>query len=511
MSFGERAALEGVLRQLQPRLALEIGTYDGGNLRAIAAHSAHVHTFDLNDVVPDRKRFTNVTFHVGDPKTLVPSLLGELEQEGSVVDFILIDADHSTEGVRQDLEYVLASNATRRTVIVLHDTANDETRAGIERVDLARRDHVVYVELDFIAGHQFRGGHFDGQVWGGLGLIVTGDTRATAYRESPRQRRYVEPFAERQACADCRYELEATRADLQRHRDALGAMRSSASWRVTAPLRTAKARLRNRGEGSGLVVEDARHRLRAAIRAARSARHRPPPTPPSAEAPPTALPDHLRRDYEDNLNMRRLVAFVLREDDNAIDVGANEGGLLQEICRVSPNGQHVAFEPLPHLSDRLRERFPQVEVRSAAASNHFGTSTFAHVRAAEGWSGLKFRPLPGDQEPDLQEITVTLEPIDEVTDPDLGPALVKIDVEGAEQQVIEGAMRTLRTHSPIVLFEHGLGSANEFGTEPDDIWRLLVDEAGMRLFDLDGDGPYGLERFRRTYYEATRVNFVAHR
>ena len=39
----ERAAVRGVLAELEPRLAVEIGTADGGSLRRIAAHAEHVH------------------------------------------------------------------------------------------------------------------------------------------------------------------------------------------------------------------------------------------------------------------------------------------------------------------------------------------------------------------------------------------------------------------------------------------------------------------------------------
>jgi Methyltransferase FkbM domain len=152
-----------------------------------------------------------------------------------------------------------------------------------------------------------------------------------------------------------------------------------------------------------------------------------------------------------------------------------------------------------------------VEVRSAAASNRFGTASFAHVHGvAEGWSGLKFRPHPAIDERDVEEITVPLEPIDDVVDRELAVRLIKIDVEGAEQQVIEGAMRTITTHHPTIVFEHGAGSADVFGTGPDDVWRLLVEEAGLRIFDLDGDGPYTRGDLRRNYYEAARVNFLAH-
>ena len=60
-----------------------------------------------------------------------------------------------------------------------------------------------------------------------------------------------------------------------------------------------------------------------------------------------------------------------------------------------------------------------------------------------------------------------------------------------------------------MIFEHGLGSADVYGTSPRDVFDLLSVEAGLRIFDLDGNGPYSLSEFERTYYAWERVNFVA--
>ncbi len=108
------------------------------------------------------------------------------------------------------------------------------------------------------------------------------------------------------------------------------------------------------------------------------------------------------------------------------------------------------------------------------------------------------------------EIPVRLEALDDALPPGYMPALIKIDVEGGEEAVLRGALRTLREHRPIVVFEHGLGSANAYGTEPSDVFGLLTDGAGLRIFDLDGGGPYRLEDFERAYFASERVNWVAH-
>ena len=86
MSPGERATLEGVLAQLRPALALEVGTAQGGSLRRVAAYSEEVHSFDL--VAPDAEvtGLANVTFHTGDSHVLLPETLAQLAAAQKSVD-----------------------------------------------------------------------------------------------------------------------------------------------------------------------------------------------------------------------------------------------------------------------------------------------------------------------------------------------------------------------------------------------------------------------------------------
>jgi len=247
MSFGERAALEGILGQLKPDLAIEIGTYEGGSLRFLALHCRHVHAFDLYDLVPDKSAFPNVTFHIGDSTQLLPPLLRELETTGQRVQLALVDGDHSAEGVRSDLVNLLDSPTCESTLILLHDTMNQETRAGIELAGLESHPKVVYHELDFISGYQFRGGHFDGQIWGGLGLVITGDRDTQGYSQAPGQTRYRKHYEVYSEEAQLREKLDVVQRELELSRGWLAAIQSSLSWRITAPLRRLKQRVQSGG------------------------------------------------------------------------------------------------------------------------------------------------------------------------------------------------------------------------------------------------------------------------
>jgi hypothetical protein len=194
MSFGERAALEGVLAQLRPRLALEIGTAEGGSLERIAAHSGEVHSIDVTHEPVRRPLPQHVVFHTGASQDLLPPLLASFAAAGRQIDFALVDGDHSYEGVRSDLVALLDSSCTARCAILVHDTMNAEIRAGIESLELETYGKVVYYELDFVPGYMYSGGECHGAVWGGLGLVLTDHDRSADYPIGPRQTRYYEPF-----------------------------------------------------------------------------------------------------------------------------------------------------------------------------------------------------------------------------------------------------------------------------------------------------------------------------
>jgi len=168
MAYGEQAVLCGVLAVLKPRLALELGTFRGGSLAPIAAHSREVHTFDLASHVTEV--LPNVTYHIGDSRVTLPRILSELAEAHKHVDFVLVDGDHSRAGVEADMSHLLQSPALSTTVILLHDCANEGVREGARKAIL-RADGLAYADLSFIAPPTRRTSPLR-DLWGGLGIVV---------------------------------------------------------------------------------------------------------------------------------------------------------------------------------------------------------------------------------------------------------------------------------------------------------------------------------------------------
>jgi FkbM family methyltransferase len=150
--------------------------------------------------------------------------------------------------------------------------------------------------------------------------------------------------------------------------------------------------------------------------------------------------------------MRRLV----REGDVVWDVGANIGAMALIAGRiVGPSGSVLAIEPDPDCVEAIRANVALndagwIEVLPAAAAARSGPVDIIVV-SDRLWTRLA---TVGAHE--FAERTI---PVDGIALDDLDrppPALVKIDVEGGELDVLAGMQRLLRDARPHVICEmHG--------------------------------------------------------
>jgi hypothetical protein len=175
MLIPERIALTGLLARLRPRRALEVGVFHGGSLSLIAQFCERVWALDVDPEVPLRFRVpSNVDLRIGGPANLLANMLDELDAADQSLNFVLIDADHSADGVRRDIETLIQRPRPPREpmFILMHDSGNVECRHGISSARWAACPYVHHVELDFVPGQIVEHGIQDGrgEVWGGLAL-----------------------------------------------------------------------------------------------------------------------------------------------------------------------------------------------------------------------------------------------------------------------------------------------------------------------------------------------------
>ncbi len=176
----------------------------------------------------------------------------------------------------------------------------------------------------------------------------------------------------------------------------------------------------------------------------------------------------------------------------AIDVGANVGKITLSLAdKVGPMGKVFAFEPDEENLKRLRKNrdlndFQQrIEVIPKAASDHPGEALFYPSPAEHsGWGSLaKYEDIA--QEP----IRVPLTTIDDLLREHQVDAvsLMKIDVEGAEAEVLKGAVESLNAHKiKSIAMEINGGRLAERGITAQDLFGVLT-EAGYRPYGPEAD------------------------
>lgn len=147
---------------------------------------------------------------------------------------------------------------------------------------------------------------------------------------------------------------------------------------------------------------------------------------------------------------------VLRPGGWAIDVGANVGLVTAQLCeRVGRSGSVWAIEPVPENAERLRQLrsdndLAQLSVLEGALGDANSTASIRLPAGGEsGWASFtKSWDTSG-------ELPVTIWRLDDLRDtfPPQPLDFVKIDVEGYEPQVVQGASSTLTRFRPLVMCE----------------------------------------------------------
>jgi FkbM family methyltransferase len=171
----------------------------------------------------------------------------------------------------------------------------------------------------------------------------------------------------------------------------------------------------------------------------------------------------------------QLVRSVLRPGDTAVDAGAHIGFFaMQMAARVGPLGRVHAFEPLDSNADLLERSIAEngfagrIVLERAALGRSSGTATLTFPLETLNSGGAYLlrdgaAPLLGNH-----TRTVPLVALDEA---ELARPvrLIKMDVEGAEPQVVQGATRVLKEDRPLIMSElHPTQLERASGTTADD-------------------------------------------
>lgn len=169
---------------------------------------------------------------------------------------------------------------------------------------------------------------------------------------------------------------------------------------------------------------------------------------------------HASASYQSGRNERPVqdaIARHLGEGETFYDIGANVGFFALIGARiVGERGLAIAFEPLPRIAAQIRTNaalnsLDNVLVREQAVGRSSGTAELIVTRHPGG----AILAETGESVDEVGRASVEVVTIDELIAAGeiRPPALIKLDVEGAELAALEGMRATLAQHRPAVVYE----------------------------------------------------------
>lgn len=160
--------------------------------------------------------------------------------------------------------------------------------------------------------------------------------------------------------------------------------------------------------------------------------------------------------------------LIRYEHATLIDVGASTGSFTL-LSALHPDLKVHAFEPVQYTYQILRENvylnglLDKVHCNYAAVSNYSGEGVL-HTIQNIGGLGVSIVDGQPAWHKDTVASPINVVTLDEYCEAfEVVPTFIKIDVEGAEKYVLEGAAKTIEKHKPFLLYEYQQVNADQYG------------------------------------------------
>ena len=224
----------------------------------------------------------------------------------------------------------------------------------------------------------------------------------------------------------------------------------------------------------------------------------------------------LTRNQKYDACTRKIISQTIHKDSTCIDIGCHTGEILDLMIAGAPSGKKIGFEPIPELYNQLLEKYKNnasISIYDVALYDECGTTSFQHVVNSPAYSGIKKRNYDG-QNVKIEQITVKTNLLDNIIPSTMKVDLIKIDVEGAEFNVLKGAKTTIIRNKPVIIFEFGLGAADYYNSKPNELFDFLCGTCGMKLATLKGflkkSAPLKEDDFKMLFEKGKEYYFVSY-
>ncbi len=154
-------------------------------------------------------------------------------------------------------------------------------------------------------------------------------------------------------------------------------------------------------------------------------------------------------------NIASILKSIFTSHMTFIDVGAHHGDFTASLIKTLPSAIGMLFEPTPVSYEKLKNRFKDntaIQSFNYALSNEKGASDFYTANDSAKNSLLKFSSA--SQSSDKTSVKVeTLDGLRERIGDSSKIDFIKIDTQGNDLKVLQGARKTIRDSLPVILIE----------------------------------------------------------
>lgn len=190
--------------------------------------------------------------------------------------------------------------------------------------------------------------------------------------------------------------------------------------------------------------------------------------------------------------MRALYWLKELEIKTVLDIGANEGQFAQGIIKLLPNAKVYSFEPLSRCYEKLVTSLgdnPSFKAFNVALGNETGEVSIYENEYSPSSSLLPLGELHKKTFPFAKEVVsekVRIVKLDDLSkEIELcEPILIKIDVQGFEDKVIEGGEQVFESAS-VIIIELSIVTLYEGQKLFDDIYQKLISLGFYYYCNLD--------------------------
>ena len=146
----------------------------------------------------------------------------------------------------------------------------------------------------------------------------------------------------------------------------------------------------------------------------------------------------------------KIIPSLLANCNRAIDIGANVGVWSYWLSKYAK--QVESFEPNPKIFNALKNiKINNVNSYNIALSNKSGSVNLLIPKGSKGFSNQGASLSPIKVQGEHKSISIEAKCLDEYNFLDVN--FIKIDVEGHEHEVIEGAQETIKKFKPTMVIE----------------------------------------------------------